>query len=494
MMAPSPEAQSLLNQLVDKYEASSAFVRGRATARRVQLNVTDAVVPGYVSGWLDPDSRHIFHTVLQNWSAQGIVELQWVQFEQGNLLNRVYLQWDGVDTAYALLKRTRRGDELAALLQELVDFETRIRGLLPKATLGADSTGSAESSTSGSGIRQLCVEEKVRAMADTNAVVVEAGVPPWVSRWLEDIRNYVRDKRKIPSQLVPLERDKRAFLLSAIYGLLHKGEEALGKRLFSRRYLGGSKVFEQQVVGKFVGLLRRYWLPEYAYVQRRDPAVLRESFVEDDLLLAEVGIEVSHDDVTFGGPLVAKLPQGQVLDCRSFRYGLALDTAAVDAMTVVDLPVRRILSIENKANYRHYVQYERQPDELVVYLAGFASPAMRRFLRKLHAFLIPATEGDVEGPKSADSPLPRLEHWGDLDYGGILILQGLRDSVWPEALPWRMEPEWLEEYEPYLETFAEDYRHKLMNLLQQDTYGWAHPLIRGLLRVGGTLEQEVFLV
>jgi hypothetical protein len=456
---------------LDKYEASSAFVRGQTTARRVQVNITEAVVPGYRSGWLDPDARRIFHRVLQDCSDRGLIELQWVRFEQGNLLNRVFLQWDGVDAAYTLLDRPRRVDVLEDLLQELADFETRVLGLHPKAELaGVDRTD-----------------------------VEVGGLPLWVGWWLDDIRQHIHDKGKIPSSLIPLESDQRESLLAAVYGLLHHGEDALGKRLFSRRYLGGSKVFEQQVAGKFIGLLRRYWLPEYAQKQHRNPSALREFLVEDDLLLAEVGIEVSHEDVTFCGPLVAKLPEGQILDCRSFRYGLALDTAAVDAMTVVDLPVRQILSIENKANYRHYVQCERQPDELVVYLAGFASPAMRRFLRKLRAFLATETgcggSGFVLGGLDSNySKLTQLKHWGDLDYGGILILQGLRDTAWPEAVPWRMEPERLEEYAQYLEPFTEDYRHKLAQLLEQDEYGWARPLVQGLLHTGGTLEQEAFLV
>ena len=119
---------------------------------------------------------------------------------------------------------------------------------------------------------------------------------------------------------------------------------------------------------------------------------------------------------------------------------------SVRRLEMVDMPVRRVLTIENKANYRHYVAGDIQADELVVYLGGFHSPGKRLFLRQLREAVT------QQGASVA------FHHWGDLDYGGILILQSLRDAVLPELMPWRMEPEWLQKLQAYVEPFDDAYR------------------------------------
>lgn len=429
------KAWVILNQLLDRYEASKAFVEDSRTTRPIQLRMTDQVVSGYLSGGLDPDEQRLLHAQLKDWETDGIVALKWVKHEEDNLLERVYLDWDGISRAYETLGRTSLKVQLDDLLAELADWEPKLDA-------------------------------------------------PWMSRWLDDVRAQLMTHRRVPTSLIPAEGDRRKLLLAALQGLVDKGDEEMTVRLFSKRYLGSSKAFEQQVQSKLLMLLRKYWWADRMERTGESPETLLEEFADDSRLLAELGIETTHEDVVFCGPLVYRADESTPpIDGRWFPLGLGMDTEMVKRMRVLEVPVQRILTIENKANYRHYIRNERNEDELVVYLAGFASPGMRAFLRQLYRHF-----------ERSATDLPAFHHWGDLDYGGILILQNLRERVWPGVQPWRMEPERMDEFLDYVEPFTAEYASKLESLLADQRYEWAHPLVRKLLETGGTLEQEAFLV
>ncbi|WP_026976141.1 Wadjet anti-phage system protein JetD domain-containing protein [Alicyclobacillus contaminans] len=429
-----PWSRVILNRLLDKYETSAAFLRGERTTRRVQVPMTDAVVPRYRSGGMDPDERKTLHDTLERLERLGWVELDWDRFERGNLLTRVILQWDGIDLVYDGLGRKRKEDVLQSVREELAAYRTRL-------------------------------------------------TPHWMQRWLDDVEAAMDAKKAIPESLLPAQPEKRQLLLESLAGLVDKGDEVMAMRLFSKRYLKSSKAFEQGIRSRFESLLRQYWLPTEASAEFRT--------IEDEasVLLNEVGIEVAHEDVAFCGPLVL-MQNGRRLDCCAVSTGVAVDAESLGRMDVVEWgAVRRVLSIENKANYRYYVRTDRKPDDLVIYLGGFPSPAKRRFLKKLWDVVRHGCLGDSGGHAEVV-----FQHWGDLDYGGILIGQLLRDTVWPDMTPWRMEPKWLDTLADFVEPFTDSYRKKLETLLQQPRYALWYDLIRKLLDVGGTLEQEAFLV
>ncbi|MCL6517894.1 Wadjet anti-phage system protein JetD domain-containing protein [Alicyclobacillus sp.] len=439
-----PEAVRVLSSLLDKYERSRALAEG-SSARRPQVRMTDAVVPGYTSGWLDPETRRTLHQDLVDLADRGVVALRWVRFEEGNLLERVYLEWAGLADAYAFTGRRPLRDEMTALA------------------------------------------ETVQRWRDAQS---SAGAPAWMIRWADDVLLAIRERGRVGAQLLPGGAEDRRLLLLALAGLVKKGEQVLPVRLFSTRYLGDSKAFERRVQSRLIGLLQRYALAEWGMPDA-------ELFADPADLLREVGLETTHDLITFCGPVAfscfardagSSLPLADGADGQALRgdllpHGVSMDAADVDAVHWHQVDCQRILTIENKANYRAYVRQERRQDELVVYLGGFASPGQRRWLRSIRRWF-----------QDHDRPLPPLHHWGDLDYGGILILQHLRDTCWPEAQPWRMEAEWLERHRDRLERFDEEYRLKLARLLDQERYAWAHALIRALLAAGGTLEQENLLV
>lgn len=433
----SPLAVSLLHTLLDRYERSAAFQSASATQRRIQVKLTDREIAGYLSGGMDADDRRTLHETLKHWAGTGIVLLRWAPYEEGNLLERVMLAWDGIQRAYVLLGRVPRAERLEQVAQRLLEWEPRLR-------------------------------------------------LPWMQRWLADVRDSMAARKAIPRLLLPEDAQEQVLLLQSLAGLVDKGDEVLPMRLFSKRYLRLSKAFEERVRSRFVRLLREYG----STAGERDLADLAE---EDSVVLAEVGIQEAHEVVEFCGPLILRSQGGGAdLDCGLFPLGLGLDTHALAALDVVEVAARRVLSIENKTNYHHYILHERRMDELVIYLGGFPSPGKRRFLARM-ALAVDGQGRERREGNEGRTPVEWL-HWGDLDYGGILIAQTLAESVWPHVQPWRMEPERLVEFAHYIEPFSPAYRVRLESLLDRSAFGVWHPLVQKLLEVGATLEQEAFLV
>ena len=98
-------------RLLDRYERP---VRDPHRVVRVRLA---ADVPDYASS-----ARHEVNAALIDLARQGLITVQWVKHETDNWLEKVDLKPDRVEALYALLKRTPRLDQVAAL-RTLIDAQ-----------------------------------------------------------------------------------------------------------------------------------------------------------------------------------------------------------------------------------------------------------------------------------------------------------------------------------------------------------------------------------
>lgn len=102
-------------------------------------------------------------------------------------------------------------------------------------------------------------------------------------------------------------------------------------------------------------------------------------------------------------------------------YGTVINAQTLEHAVPISLPgVKRILIIENKANY------ESMPfdaETLYIYCHGFFSPKEVQFLKKIR---------EVAEPDTC------YEHWGDMDYGGIRIFMYNERNIFPELEPYHM--------------------------------------------------------
>jgi len=167
--------------------------------------------------------------------------------------------------------------------------------------------------------------------------------------------------------------------------------------------------------------------------------------------------------------------------------------ALINAETVKDLkfdsgnvcvarPVSRVLLIENKANYEHYIRRNRKEDEVVIYHGGFYSPVKGLLIRKVYEAL------------KANNQEILVDHWSDIDLGGFRIFNRLKKNIIPEVKPFQMDLIALEAMKPYWRPIGKAYAEKLEQLLEDASFAEFHEVIRVMLKEKCKVEQESFLV
>ena len=461
---------SIINLLLDKYEKSRHFQGIAQVNRRIALKFDGKDYPLYDIEQVD--TKEAIHHAALDLQKRGLITVEWMKYEEGNIMSRVFLNLEMLSQAYAFVQRKEKKEILAVIQDEL---------------------------------------EKLKDEANTQ----------WIKGFCTSMLLEIEERKKIP-KYVPKNKRDFYLLLAALRGIEKKGDDELLERIFSRRYLGGSKEFEKKVRSRLVTIIRNF--------------LLEDQNMTDEDVLEHIGLIKTSEDISFVGPLVIRL-HGQPINFSPFCYGALMNTEMIKNFEVVQLPVARVVTIENKAAYLEYIKNirlappsisaqpevkppgltetqrtltdtELQPElvgikqtpwsepvaagqqadlsplpfnkveqELVVYLAGFYSPVKHLFLEKIYNFV-------------QSQRIPALfYHWGDLDLGGFHIFVHLRKLI-PELQPLHMDVHTLEENAKLGDHFDEKYRKRLQQLLGQKEYEVFFPVIRTMLQMGIKLEQE----
>ncbi len=439
--------ESIINLLLDKYEQSRHF-RGEARVnRKVALRFNKRDYPLY-----DIESvevKEAIHHAALTLQKRGLITVEWMKYETGNIMSRVFLNLKMLSEAYAFVHRKGKEEILGEMHREL---------------------------------------EKLKGCVKT----------PWIKGFCASMLQEIEGKKGFPKYLPRDEGDFR-LLPATLRGIEEKGEDELLERIFSRRFLGGSKEFERKMRSRLVTIVRNFLL------NGRDMA--------DEDVLEYIGLIKTSEDLSFCGPLTILL-HGQRIDFSPFCYGASMNTEMIRNFEVAELPVRRVLTIENKAAYLEYIKKPAQaaaafpesalkstPDstltfpketgqmgqELVVYLAGFYSPVKRLFLEKIYDYL--REQSDPAPPWISDA----FYHWGDLDAGGFQIFVHLKSLI-PELRPLHMDTATLKENARFGDSFDDRYRKQLLRLLGQEDYAVFYDVINAMLQSGIRLEQEALAI
>lgn len=231
--------QHLLDVLLDKYENSAHFHGNAQVNRRVALPFTKNSLPVYFAGDL-PREKAAIHQAVAELQASGLLTVEWLPGEKGNLIKRIALNLDALPEAYHLTARTPKADQLDI-------FAEMIRQTL---------------------------------------AVIPAG---WMHDVLTDTLHSLQNSRNLPFPF-PAEAAALRLLLQALAGLADKGEAEIPERIFSIRYLGHSKHFAGKTRGALISLARSRLLP--------DPDL------SDEDILAELGLVRTSAEILLAGPLV----------------------------------------------------------------------------------------------------------------------------------------------------------------------------------------------
>ena len=403
----------LLNDLLTKYENSAHFHGVARVNRRILFTFNKKSVPAYFAGDR-PQVKEALHQTVKELERQGILAVEWIPGEKNNLLRRVSLNLNKTEEAYAAIGRIPRMDQLAEVNRLVED--------------------------AASGIKTH-----------------------WIREFLLYCQDEITQQLTWPA-LLPKERPELELLLKALKGLDVKGDEDILERVFSIRYLGGSKLYSRKVKTSLIAIVRCFFLTD--------------SELSDEDILYELGIIKTTEELLLSGPLIVEL-RGQRIDLSPFAFGAVLDTQAAHELKIVNVQAKRVLLVENKTNFHYLTRDGLPPDMLLIYLGGFPGPRKRLLLAKIYDF--------------CRSQRVSFWHWGDIDWGGFRIFMFLRENVMPSLCPVYMDEKTLLACRDMTENISLSYRSKLINLKENPKYECFFGLIDLMLELNIKLEQEALL-
>ncbi|MDN4509356.1 Wadjet anti-phage system protein JetD domain-containing protein [Gordonibacter sp. RACS_AR49] len=325
-------AVPLLDLLLDKYERSSHALSPGAGTRRVMINCMTE--KNLIYRYEDTSAKEAYNEAALALAARGYAHYEWAKGQKGQVLQRIWLDLDRVEDAYAALGRK-------SLAEQLKDCKLRL--------------------------------EEVRRSCKT----------PWIIAFLDD-RAAQLGKGKLTALCKKREASMEELLraLTVYDGL---GGDGIAQRAFSIECFNDSKHFERSVRSDFLHVAQRYC----AELMDADA---EESMSRSDLL-AFLGIYTNHEVYEFSGRVVMESTQGTCDFSLFGRGGAAFSSDALTNDLAIRLPgVRQVTLIENLANYDAYKNARRDPDEVVVYHGGFSSPRKRRFFRMMAEHAEPETQ------------------------------------------------------------------------------------------------------
>ena len=296
-------------------------------------------------------------------------------------------------------------------------------------------------------------------MIEENMMAVENLLHSVKGLWIKEY--LIRCMKRLEQGKIPQEFSKRDALfrcLKVINGL----KEPLYKRVFSKYCLGDSKLFENSLESIVLSIARKY---------HEDI----EEGMNNTQILSQLLIEEYSQELAVKGPLRISV-NGQEINLGQFCYGAVLNSQMlVHAKPLAGQNIKRILTIENKANYMA-TPYDEET--VIIYSHGFFTPKEREFLISLRNVLCPETQ---------------YLHSGDLDYGGILIYRYIKQKIFPDLMPFQMDGEIYDKYEKYAVKMEPETLKKLKKMQMNGSPELAE--LRELLsREGKGLEQESFLL
>ncbi len=281
---------------------------------------------------------------------------------------------------------------------------------------------------------------------------------PWLKAYYEDVFQEI-DRGKYPGDL-----EKYGELLFQCLDSIEKLREPVFMRVFSSKYLNGSKVFERVLKSRVVSIGRKYH------------PMIDEAMSEHEIL-SQMYLENYAQELELKGELRIVL-SGRIIDLSVFPYGTVLNSETLKHGRIDQFQrIRKVITVENKANY---MSMPFEEGTLILFCHGFFSPREREFLVGLEQVL----EGRRQGGEEIE-----YYHTGDMDYGGVRIFRYIRTEIFPLVKPLLMDAA---QYEKYL-SYGTDMEASALEKMKRMEEPLLQPLIQRILQEKKVVEQECFL-
>ncbi|MFI3208451.1 MAG: DUF2220 family protein [Eubacteriales bacterium] len=234
------------------------------------------------------------------------------------------------------------------------------------------------------------------------------------AKWLVSYYSYVLNQMDHAKKVLPDKAKDVDFLhcLNAISAL----KDDVWIRQFSAHVLNDSKAFEKRNYHKkFVTIVKEF---------AEDIAGRKE--MVDEELLSEYHLLSYSQTIEYKGSMQYEISSqwGEtIIDGADFYYGHIINAQTMEHSKPVSINgVKKIITIENKANYESQVYDE---NILYIYTHGFMSHKERVFLGELNSIM----SDEIE-----------IYHWSDMDYGGMRIFKYMKERIFfgREIKPYKM--------------------------------------------------------
>jgi len=310
----------ILHLLLDRYERSGHCLPGKASNRRVGLSMTRGEYPGYREN--DPDAEEVNQAVAVL-ASKGLVTPYW-RYE-GWLLDRVCLNLDALDRAYAVIGRVSLAKTAETLLSLIGKAETLIQ-------------------------------------------------TPWKLRFLEEEMERLQSNLH-PSRLLPEDTAQTEAILKVLQ-YTENGPELM--RVISTGCFHDSKYLERYLLPSLVSITKAYEPEMITYRALGDEDLPR------NVVLEQLGILVYPEIFEFCGDIRLIFPES-AFSTGAFQNGFCLHSENLRTLIKAELAgIHTLFFVENRTNYRYLVLRGVPEKTLLIYHGGFYSPAKRRLFTMLY--------------------------------------------------------------------------------------------------------------
>lgn len=234
---------------------------------------------------------------------------------------------------------------------------------------------------------------------------------------------------------------------------MEKLEQDVPERVFSSNLLGDSKAFALHKT-KIAKLIRDY---------------AEMGFEEDDDPVAAYGVIQNRTYAFIKGNLSVCI--GSVaIDLAQFGHELALSDEMINELQVTNVSTEKLFTVENLTSFNEFPDH----DAVVIYLGGFHNAVRRRLIQKIQSA----------------KPDMQFFHYGDIDAGGLYILNHLREKTGIHFLPYMMDKATLEKYFGKRKRLTKSDKERLAKMKLDPRFEEFVDTIEYMLAHDAKLEQE----
>lgn len=237
-------------------------------------------------------------------------------------------------------------------------------------------------------------------------------------------------------------------LLKALAAIFLIKEETF-IREFSIKTFGDSKTFDK-IASNVKSILLEYG-----------------DYPDEENVLAYVNLVKMPSYVYFkgSGKLIVN---GEIIDCSKFNADIGISMNMIKQLETIEIIGDSVITIENLTSFHRY----NVPNQFIIYLGGYHNEVRRELLKLM----------------AQQNQEKIFYHFGDIDAGGLYILEHLKRRTGIPFIPFKMDKETLIQHKKYAKPLTQNDRDRLTNL--KEKYLEYEDLLIYMLENNVKLEQE----